>query len=54
MDPRTSRRPEGTTWILAELSTRGHRLTWDVVVDLVVEPDIDPDTARVEDLPPNA
>ena len=44
--------PEGTTELLAELSTLGHTLTWDAVMDHVGEPEIDPDTTDVEELEP--
>ena len=44
--------PEGTTELLAELSTMGHTLTWDVVMDHVGEPELDPDTADVVELEP--
>lgn len=42
--------PEETTDLLVELSTRGHTLSWDVVMDLTDEPDIDPARVRVEAL----
>jgi ribosomal protein S18 acetylase RimI-like enzyme len=42
--------PEGTTELLAELSTLGHTLTWDAVMDLVDEPEIHPDASGVEDM----
>lgn len=42
--------PEETTDLLVELSTLGHTLSWDVVMDLTDEPAIDPADVRVEPL----
>ncbi len=42
--------PEETTGLLVELSTLGHLLTWDVVMDLVGEPSIPVAHAAVEEL----
>lgn len=42
--------PEGTTGLLVELSTLGHILSWDVVMDLVTEPTVRAADVRVEAL----
>lgn len=42
--------PEATTGLLVELSTLGHTLSWDVVMDLTAEPTIRPADVRVEAL----
>lgn len=42
--------PEETTGLLVELSTRGHLLTWDAVMDLVDEPSIPVLDAATEEL----
>jgi ribosomal protein S18 acetylase RimI-like enzyme len=42
--------PEETTGLLVELSTRGHLLTWDVVMDLVAEPSIQVADAVIEEV----
>ena len=42
--------PEETTGLLVELSTLGHALTWDAVMDLVDEPSIAVADAAVEEL----
>jgi ribosomal protein S18 acetylase RimI-like enzyme len=44
--------PEETTGLLVELSTLGHTLSWDLVLDLTAEPTIDPADVRVEPLDP--
>jgi ribosomal protein S18 acetylase RimI-like enzyme len=46
--------PDGTTGLLSELSALRHALTWDVVMDLVDEPEIVPQASHVEDLEPGA
>jgi ribosomal protein S18 acetylase RimI-like enzyme len=46
--------PQGTKELLVEISTLGHTLTWDVVMDLVDDPEIHPDASRVEDIEPGA
>ena len=43
-------RPEGSTDLLVELSTLGHTLSWDLVMDLQADPTIEPNHARVETL----
>jgi ribosomal protein S18 acetylase RimI-like enzyme len=46
--------PEVTTGLLAELSSRGHRLTWDLVMDAEARPVRAPVTdLTVEELPPD-
>ena len=47
-------RPEETTGLLVELSTLGHTLSWDLVMDLVAEPTVSPAEHRVELLEPGA
>jgi ribosomal protein S18 acetylase RimI-like enzyme len=42
--------PERTTGLLVELSTLGHTLSWDVVMDLTAEPTLRVVDARVEPL----
>ena len=42
--------PEETTGLLVELSTRGHVLTWDVVMDLVDEPSVSAVDPTIEEL----
>lgn len=42
--------PEETTDLLVELSTLGHRLSWDLVMDLTAEPDVGTADVRVEPL----
>ncbi len=42
--------PEETTGLLVELSTRGHLLTWDIVMDLVDEPSIPMVDAAIEEV----
>lgn len=46
-------RPEGTASLIAELSTRGHQLTWDAVMELRHEPPAAADI-HVEELPVDA
>lgn len=45
-------RPEETTDLLVELSTLGHTLSWDLVMDLTTEPLVSPADVRVEPLGP--
>jgi GNAT superfamily N-acetyltransferase len=42
--------PEETTGLLSDLSTLGHALSWDVVMDQMEPPSIDVDDSRVEEL----
>jgi ribosomal protein S18 acetylase RimI-like enzyme len=42
--------PEETTDLLVELSTLGHTLSWDLVMDLTDEPSVHPADVRVEPL----
>lgn len=42
--------PEATMGLLVELSTRGHVLTWDAVMDLVAEPSIPVADPSIEEL----
>ena len=42
--------PEETTDLIVELSTLGHTLSWDLVMDLTDDPTIDPADIRVEPL----
>jgi ribosomal protein S18 acetylase RimI-like enzyme len=42
--------PEETTGLLVELSTLGHALSWDLVMDLLDEPTVRPSVVRVEEL----
>jgi hypothetical protein len=44
--------PEDTTELLVELSTLGHALSWDLVMDLTEEPSVRPADVRVEPLEP--
>jgi ribosomal protein S18 acetylase RimI-like enzyme len=44
--------PEETTGLLVELSTLGHTLSWDLIMDLVEEPTAQPAGVRVETLEP--
>jgi ribosomal protein S18 acetylase RimI-like enzyme len=44
--------PEETTGLLVELSTLGHTLSWDLVMDLTTEATIRPANVRVEPLDP--
>ena len=44
--------PEDTTELLVELSTLGHTLSWDLVMDLTDEPSVRPADVRVEPLEP--
>jgi ribosomal protein S18 acetylase RimI-like enzyme len=44
--------PDQTGGLIAELSSRGHRLTWDLVMDLEGTP-ADPPAVRVEELEPD-
>jgi ribosomal protein S18 acetylase RimI-like enzyme len=44
--------PEETTGLLVELSTLGHTLSWDVVMDLTTEPAVVPADVHVEPLDP--
>jgi ribosomal protein S18 acetylase RimI-like enzyme len=44
--------PEETTGLLVELSTLGHTLSWDLVMDLTAEPLVSPTDVRVEPLGP--
>jgi ribosomal protein S18 acetylase RimI-like enzyme len=44
--------PEETTGLLVELSTLGHTLSWDLVMDLVAEPTVSAAEDRVELLEP--
>jgi ribosomal protein S18 acetylase RimI-like enzyme len=42
--------PEDTTGLLVELSTLGHMLSWDLVMDLTAEPTVGPAGVHVEPL----
>jgi ribosomal protein S18 acetylase RimI-like enzyme len=44
--------PEETTDLLVALSTLGHTLSWDLVMDLTAEPTVGPADVRVEPLDP--
>ena len=44
--------PEDTTDLLVELSTLGHTLSWDLVMDLTEDPSVHPADVRVEPLEP--
>jgi ribosomal protein S18 acetylase RimI-like enzyme len=44
--------PEATTSLLAEISTLGHTVSWDLVMDLVAEPEVAPTGVDVEPLDP--
>ena len=44
--------PEETTDLLVEISTLGHMLSWDLVMDLTTEPTVGPADVRVEPLDP--
>ena len=44
--------PEETTDLLVELSTLGHALSWDLVMDLTEDPSVRPADVRVEPLEP--
>lgn len=46
--------PEETTGLLVEISTLGHTLSWDLVMDQMTEPAVRPADARVEPLEPGA
>jgi ribosomal protein S18 acetylase RimI-like enzyme len=43
-------RPDATEPLFRELASRGHRITWDLVMDLAQDPPPDVDRPRVEDL----
>ncbi len=44
--------PEETTDLLVELSTLGHRLSWDLVMDLTAEPNVGAADVHIEPLDP--
>lgn len=44
--------PEETTDLLVEISTLGHTLSWDLIMDLTTEPTVGPADVRVEPLDP--